>query len=69
MTRDAQTNTYPYAHLPRTETHTVRNTNDTATREYRHVTYRDFEIRHHEFGTYTVEERLSIVAQVQGPGR
>ncbi|TCN36843.1 RHS repeat-associated protein [Kribbella orskensis] len=55
--RDPATKTYPFAHLPKKETYTVKNVNDGTGREFQSITTNDYELRQFDSGTYTVELR------------
>ena len=63
VSRDPRTKSYPYSHLPRTERYTVADAHGPFGRVYRRSVDRRFVIRRHKGGTYTVEERLSILAE------
>ncbi|MFG2349551.1 FG-GAP-like repeat-containing protein [Streptomyces phaeochromogenes] len=65
--RDPDTQAYPFAHLPRKETYTVRNGNDTTGREFRNTTLNGYEIRRLGSGTYAVDQRTATAAEQERP--
>ncbi len=64
-TPDPATKTYPFAHLPKKETYTVKNVNDGPGREFQSITTNDYEPRHFESGTYTVEQRTATATELE----
>jgi RHS repeat-associated protein len=65
--RDPATKTYPFAHLPRKETYTVRDMSGASSREFRSTTVNGYEMRRFGSGTYTTELRITTAAEEERP--